>query len=119
MRPAIIPRFSGGSKDPPGGEIVRDKDGNPTGILKDSATALVVRVIPPLPEAEQDQAMEAAIREAAAHGVTSVQNLADTPEDESQPDVFREFQKYERAGKLTVRIYEGLPVHDWKMLADP
>jgi predicted amidohydrolase YtcJ len=29
------------TKDPPGGEIVRDKDGNPTGILKDSATALL------------------------------------------------------------------------------
>ncbi len=40
------------TKDPPGGEIERDKDGNPTGILKDSATALVVRVMPPLPAAE-------------------------------------------------------------------
>ena len=107
------------TKDPPGGEIVRDKDGNPTGILKDSATALVVRVMPPLPAAEQDQAMEAAIHEAAAHGITSVQNLADTPEDESQPEVFREFQKYERAGKLTVRIYQGVRVRDWKMYADP
>ncbi len=107
------------TKDPPGGEIERDKDGNPTGILKDSATALVTRVMPPLTAAEQDQAMEAALREAAAHGVTSVQNLADTPEDESQPEIFREFQKYERNGKLTVRIYEAIQVHDWKMLADP
>src|SRR6202451_298948 len=119
MRPAIIPRFSGGSKDPPGGEIVRDQNGNPTGILKDSATALVSRVMPPLPAAEQDQAMEAAIHEAAVHGVTSVQNLADTPEDESQADVFREFQKYERGGKLTVRIYQGVRVRDWTKDADP
>ena len=107
------------TKDPPGGEIERDKDGNPTGIVKDSATALVMRVMPPLSAAEQDQAMEAAMREAAAHGVTSVQNLADTAEDETQPDVFREFQKIEREGKLTVRIYQALPVRDWKMLADP
>jgi predicted amidohydrolase YtcJ len=106
------------TKDPPGGEIQRDKDGNPTGILKDSATAMVVRVIPPLSTAEQDQAMEAALHEAAIHGITSVQNLADTPEDESQPEVFREFQKFEREGKLTVRIYQGVRVRDWKMFAD-
>ena len=107
------------TKDPPGGEIERDKDGNPTGILKDSATALVVRVMPPLSAREQDQAMEAALHEAAVHGITSVQNLADTPEDESQPEVFREFQKFEREGKLTVRIYQGVRVRDWKMYADP
>ena len=107
------------TKDPPGGEIERDKDGNPTGILKDSATALVSRVMPPLSAREQDQAMEAALHEAAIHGITSVQNLADTPEDESQPEVFREFQKFEREGKLTVRIYQGVRVRDWKMYADP
>src|SRR5579863_3003967 len=107
------------TKDPPGGEIERDKDGDPTGILKDSATALVTRVMPPLSAREQDQAMEAALHEAAIHGITSVQNLADTPEDESQPEVFREFQKFEREGKLTVRIYQGVRVHDWKMYAEP
>ena len=104
--------------DVPGGEIVRDPEGNPTGILKDAATALVERVMPPPSPAEQDAAMEAALREAAAHGVTSVQNMADTSEDRSQPDVFREFQKFARAGKLTVRIYEAMPVRDWKTLAD-
>ena len=104
------------TKDVPGGEIERDKDGNPTGILKDAATALVERVMPPL--SPEEQAMEAALREAAAHGVTSVQNMADTSVDSGQPDNFREFQKMERAGKLTVRIYEALPVRDWKTLAD-
>jgi len=62
--------------------------------------------------------MEAAMREAAVHGVTSVQNMADTSVDEGQAHVFREFQKIERAGKLTVRIYEACPVRDWKTLAD-
>ena len=106
------------TKDVPGGEIERDRDGNPTGILKDAATDLVERIMPPLSPAEQDQAMDAAMREAAAHGVTSVQNMADSSVDRSQPDVFREFQKYERAGKLTVRIYEAEPVRDYKSLAD-
>jgi predicted amidohydrolase YtcJ len=106
------------TKDVPGGEIERDKDGDPTGILKDAATALVTRVMPPLSPEEQDRAMEAAMHEAAAHGVTSVQNMADAPEDRGQPDNFREFQKMERAQKLTVHIYESMPVTDWKTLAD-
>ena len=106
------------TKDVPGGEIERDKDGNPTGILKDAAIALVQRIMPPLSPKEESQAMEAAMREAAVHGVTSVQNMADSSEDRGQPDNFREFQKIERAGKLTVRIYEAFPVRDWKTLAD-
>src|SRR5579859_7682694 len=106
------------TKDVPGGEIVRDASGNPTGILKDAATALVEKVMPPLSPEEQDLAMEAAMKEAASHGVTSVQNMADTSEDRLQPDVFREFEKMERAGKLTVRIYEALPLRDWKTLSD-
>src|SRR6202140_3369534 len=113
-----LPGIDRNTKDVPGGEIERDKDGNPTGILKDAATALVERVMPPLSPEEEDQSMEAAMREAAAHGVTSVQNMADTSVDSGQPDNFREFQKMERAGKLTVRIYEALPVRDWKTLAD-
>ncbi|UWZ82758.1 amidohydrolase [Occallatibacter riparius] len=106
------------TKNPPGGEIERDRDGNPTGILKDAAAAMVVRIMPPLSAEEQDRAMEAAMREAAAHGVTSVQNMADTPEDEDQPNQFREFQKLERSGKLTLRIYEAMNIRDWKALAD-
>lgn len=106
------------TKDVPGGEIERDKDGNPTGILKDAATGIVERVMPPPSQAEEDQAMEAAMHEAAKHGVTSVQNMADSSVDRSQPDLFREFQKYEREGKLTVRIYEAEPVRDYKSLAD-
>ncbi|HWA93011.1 MAG TPA: amidohydrolase [Terracidiphilus sp.] len=106
------------TKDPPGGVIARDKDGNPTGILKDAATALVTRVMPPLSEKEKDDAMYAAMREAASHGVTSVQNMADTPEDEQQPVQFRELEKLDRAGKLTVRVYQSMNIRDWKTLAD-
>src|SRR5579859_1945708 len=106
------------TRDVPGGEIERDKDGNPTGILKDAATDLVEKVMPALSAEEKDLAMEAAMKEAASHGVTSVQNMADTSEDRGQADVFREFEKMDRAGKLTLRIYEALSIRDWKVLAD-
>jgi predicted amidohydrolase YtcJ len=73
--------------------------------------------MPPLSAEEQDRAMEAAMREAAAHGVTSVQNMADSSEYRSQPDIFREFQKFERSGRLIVRIYEAEPVRDFRNLS--
>ena len=104
--------------NPPGGEIDHDNDGNPTGILRDAAATLVERIMPPPSPEEQDRAMEAAMHEAAIHGVTSVQNMADTPDDPTQPANFREFQKFAREGRLTVRIYESMPLRNWKTLAD-
>ncbi len=34
------------TKDPPGGQIIRDKAGNPTGVLVDRAQGLVTRILP-------------------------------------------------------------------------
>jgi predicted amidohydrolase YtcJ len=106
------------TKDVAGGEIVRDKDGNPTGILKDHATSLVERIMPPPSERELDAALKAAMHEAASHGVTSVQNLWDSTSDPFSATKFREFQKFARSGMLTVRIYHASPLRDWKSLAD-
>ena len=117
---AVAMRLAGldrNTKDIPGGEIVRDQEGNPTGILKDEATSLVERVMPPLSERELDAALNAAMREAASHGVTSVQNMWDGPADQYSAMKFREFQKFARAGTLTVRIYSANPLRDWKSLA--
>jgi predicted amidohydrolase YtcJ len=105
------------TKDIPGGEIVRDKEGNPTGILKDGATSLVERVMPPLSERELDAALTAAMHEAASHGVTSVQNMWDSTADQYSARKFREFQKFAAARALTVRIYNANPLRDWKSLA--
>jgi predicted amidohydrolase YtcJ len=105
------------TKDISGGEIVRDKEGNPTGILKDEATSLVERVMPQLSDRELDAALTAAMHEAASHGVTSVQNMWDSPADPHSAMKFREFQKFADAQGLTVRIYNANPLRDWKSLA--
>jgi predicted amidohydrolase YtcJ len=85
--------------DPPGGTIVRDDRGNPTGDLKDAATLLVEKVIP-LPS--HDQVMRAAKRaleHAASLGVTSVQNM-----DPDYADIAA-YAELLQAGELTTRIY--------------
>jgi predicted amidohydrolase YtcJ len=107
------------TKDVPGGVIVRDANGNPTGIFKDSAMALIDRVIPPLSLEETETAILAAQREAARNGVTSVQEMADTTEDTSGPEHVRTLEDLERTGRLKVRISVNLRLLDWKYLANP
>lgn len=58
--------------DPEGGRIDRDERGEPTGILRESATGLVGRHIPPPDLASLKRALQAAMRRALAAGLTMV-----------------------------------------------
>lgn len=88
--------------NPPGGEIERFEDGEPTGILKENAETMVTQRIPDPPEAERRQGIELVLEEFARNGVTSVQDF-------SQWDDFRVYIKLKQEKKLTVRITEWLP----------
>jgi predicted amidohydrolase YtcJ len=117
---ALAMKLAGVDRSTPdvaGGVIVRDADGNPTGIFKDAAMTLINRVIPPLSLAETKTAIVAAQREAARNGVTSVQEMADSNDDTGGPDRLRAMQSLEREGRLTIRISENLRLRDWKNLA--
>lgn len=57
--------------DPVGGEIVRDANGDPTGLLKDQASGLVRVVIPPPDPAKLLEEFRKAVLVAASYGVTS------------------------------------------------
>jgi predicted amidohydrolase YtcJ len=85
--------------DPPGGTIVRDAQGNPTGDLKDAATDLVFKVIPPLSHEQRLRAVRRALDYAASLGVTSVQNM-----DPDYGDI-AVYAELLQMGKLTTRIY--------------
>jgi hypothetical protein len=98
--------------DPPGGIIVRDAHGNPTGILKDAAQALVERLIPQPSEKQIIAALEEAQAYANAQGVTSVQDMS------CSPDVLRAYQTMLRTGRLRVRVACAQPLTSWKRLAD-
>src|SRR3546814_3420343 len=66
--------------DPPGGSIVRDADGEPTGVLKDAAMNAVYAMIPEASASEIATALRAAMRYANEHGVTSVQDMSVSPD---------------------------------------
>src|SRR6185369_10693747 len=61
--------------DPPGGALVRDARGFPTGILRDAAMDLVTRVIPKRTAEQRTHAVQRALQHAASLGVTSVQDM--------------------------------------------
>jgi predicted amidohydrolase YtcJ len=87
------------TKDPAGGVIVRDPQGNPTGALKDAAADLVYKVIPPPTHDQRRHSIERALALAASLGVTSVQDM--NPE---YADIAIYSELLEE-GKLTTRIY--------------
>ena len=58
--------------DPPGGEILHDASGEPTGVLVDNAGDLVAALIPPPGPAQREERLLAAMRECARHGLTMV-----------------------------------------------
>lgn len=92
--------------DPEGGEIVRYRDGNPTGILKEDAGSLIADAIPERTAEERRRAIETALREVARLGITSVQEMGTSPE---ALDIYQEL--YDR-GNLTVRISASLNVEE-------
>ncbi len=97
--------------DPPGGAIVRDANGEPTGVLKDAAMNYVYKVIPNPTDDEIAEAIRAAMKYAAENGVTSVQDMS------ASPNVFRVYQKLLASGELTVRISGHQPLAEWARLA--
>ena len=85
--------------DVPGGVIMRDASGNPTGIFKDAAQDLIQKAIPPMAHEQRLRAARRALEHAASLGVTSVQHM--NPE-------FAEVAAYSELaenGELTTRIY--------------
>jgi predicted amidohydrolase YtcJ len=96
---------TGATKPPQGGAIDLDANGEPTGILRESAQGLVYKVIPPPTHEERRRGDELAIADAVSHGITSVQDFSDW-------DDFLVFEEMEKEGALKVRISEWLPFKD-------
>jgi predicted amidohydrolase YtcJ len=94
------------SRDPKGGKIDRDSNGQPTGILRETARQAIREAIPEPTHDRRRQAMELALAEAARQGITSLQDNSKGWED------FQILQEIEKDGKLTARVSEWLPFDD-------
>lgn len=97
------------TKDVPGGLIVRDANGEPTGILKDAAMDLVDKAIPARTWDENLAAARAATTYAASLGVTSVQDM-------SAGDDIGLYQYLHNRGELKTRIYGMRSIVSWEVL---
>ncbi|MEZ4417386.1 MAG: amidohydrolase [Gemmatimonadota bacterium] len=100
-----------GTPDPPGGTVVRDARGRPTGVLKDEAMGLVGRVMPAPSEADLDRALDAAVAHALSLGVTQVHDMGDWTH-------FETYRRAQAAGRLPIRIYSVVPMSTWPRLAE-
>jgi predicted amidohydrolase YtcJ len=97
--------------DPPGGVIVRDAAGEPTGVLKDAAMNAIDRVRPARTTTELLESLRTAMKHAASVGVTSVQDLPGTPGDLAAWETLRD------AGEMTVRVNYRPSLSGWEAVA--
>lgn len=99
--------------DPPGGRILRDAAGKPTGVLIDNAIGLVEAQVTPPSRAEQLAALDLAVHHLAAQGLTGIHDAGvgynptlglDDREDPGwgMVDLYRELLA---AGRLPIRVY--------------
>jgi len=79
------------------GELVKDKNGEPTGAFKESATGLITRFIPGPDKSAKFNALLTGLKYAAALGITSIQNASGSKEE------YELYDSLLTTGQLTLR----------------
>jgi predicted amidohydrolase YtcJ len=105
MREAGVTRSTA---DVAGGQIIRDADGEPTGVFQENAQDLVRHIVPQATREELMNAIRAGMRYANSVGVTSVHDMDGI-------DCFRALQALNARGELSVRFCKQIPeaAIDW------
>ena len=99
--------------DDAGGEVIRDKNGNPTGLFNENAEDLIWRVVPRSDEVRSRQAFDLAVKTCHKNGITSFHDAG------ISRDVIDLFKAMKSEGKLGVRLYAMITgwdrdlVHEW------
>src|SRR5260370_260930 len=90
--------------DPPGGAILRDAQGNATGILKESAVRLVSQLVPSPAPFERYRALRKGLELAASYGLTSIFRSSFDEED------LKIIEQVLSERGLKVRFYASVPL---------
>lgn len=96
--------------DPPGGKILRDSEGNPTGVLIDNAMPLLEKTLPKAGESFYQASLDAATEHLLALGITSMHD-AGIP-----ADVYDFYMKRAKNHALGLRIYAMIAATDPKLM---
>jgi hypothetical protein len=91
---------------PEGGEIVKDKEGNPTGIVLNRAVPLLAAAVPPPSPERFKSYVLAGLERMAGDGYVAVHEAG------ADRALMKAFQDLEAEGKLPVRVYAMLSVRD-------
>ena len=94
------------TEDPPGGQIIRDDDGKPTGVFVDNAMALIRSRIPPSSTAELSFALNTSMQKLASFGLTSVHDAG------VDSRVVQAYKVLLEAGPLPIRVNVMLAATD-------
>jgi predicted amidohydrolase YtcJ len=85
--------------DPPDGRIERDpRTGEPSGTLRETAVALVARLLPERTDAELASGLDRALPLAAERGITTIMEAS------ASESLLRGYAAADRAGRLTLRV---------------
>ena len=87
------------TESPEGGKIIRDENGEPTGVFVDAAMSLVSSEIPSPTAQEKDLALEKAIQQMRSHGLTGVHDAG------VSVDNWNRYKEFADNGKMDTRIY--------------
>lgn len=97
---------------PAGGEIIRDTDGNPTGLFNETAVNLIESKIPARTAASDAQALELALQACLRNGITSFHDAGATRES------IELFQSFQKEKKLNVRLYVMITGYDHLLMQE-
>ncbi len=92
--------------DPPGGQILRDEHGQPTGVLVDNAMDLLEKAIPDISTQERNAALEAAITHLLSQGLTGMHDAG------TEWGTLQWLLQRQTEGRLDMRVYAMLSAAD-------
>ncbi|XP_004244770.1 protein LONG AFTER FAR-RED 3 isoform X2 [Solanum lycopersicum] len=114
--------ISRNNDNPNGGAIVRDDEGEPTGLLIDSAMKLVLHHIPEATVDERREALKRASNHALKRGVTTVVDFGryfpGASPEQSWEDFSDVYKWADLSGNMMTRVCLFFPMETWSRLVD-